>query len=67
MVKMVNHRPEEYPLPDPVLLRVHAAIAQFLDTTGLGRRIETVMREREEILHLASDGSTDVARLLAFT
>lgn len=62
---MVNHQ-EKYPLPDPVLLRVHASIAKFLHMSGMGEYIDKIVREREDIGCFAIDGSTNVEELLAF-
>jgi hypothetical protein len=53
-----------YELPNPKLLEVHAAVARILHLTGAGEYIEKVLRDREDIAHLATDGSTDVTRLL---
>lgn len=65
MVRMVSHK-LEYPLPDPSLLRVHAAIAKFLHINGMGERIDKIMRDRENIRCLATDSSTNIEMLLAF-
>jgi hypothetical protein len=53
-----------YPLPDARLLEAHAAIAKILHLTGAGEYIEKVLEERRDTACLATDGSTDVARLL---
>lgn len=62
---MVNHQ-EKFALPDPALLRVHAAIARFLHVSGVGERIDRIRRDRENIRCLAPDGSTDIGELLSF-
>ncbi|CAI7614108.1 unnamed protein product [Penicillium pancosmium] len=52
-------------LPDPELLRIHAALAEFFHMSGHGERIDKILREFEELGGLASDGSTNVEDLLA--
>ena len=51
-------------LPDPVLLEMHAALAKILHASGMPEHIDDVLRKREEIRCLATDGSTNVSRLL---
>ena len=63
VVKLTNHDPS-VPLPNPTLLGVHAAIAKVLHASGLGKTIDAIMEERENISCLASDGTTDVEALL---
>lgn len=53
-----------FELPHRSLLEAHAAVAEILDLTGIGEYIENSLREREELLCLAGDGSTDVRALL---
>jgi hypothetical protein len=53
-----------YAAPNPKFLQVHAAVARILHLTGAGEYIEKVLRERKAISYLATDGSTDVGRLL---
>ena len=47
-----------------MLLEVHASIAQVLHATGMGELMDQILREREEIHHLAANGSTNLGRLL---
>ena len=54
----------EIPAPHPVLLEAHASVARILHMTAMGEQIENVMRDREEVHCLASDGSTDLGYLL---
>lgn len=55
-----------YPLPHPILLAVHAAIANILYLTGHGEMIEKWMRDLEGMGGgLARDGSTNVGDLLS--
>lgn len=63
-VTFVSHD-ERYPLPDPTLLRIHAAIGNFLHLSGAGERIDKVLRDLGECGGLASDGSTNIERLLS--
>jgi len=63
VVKLTSHDPS-VPLPSPILLGAHAAIAKVLHATGLGEAIDKIMEEREDIRCLASDGTTDVEALL---
>ncbi|KAL1967979.1 hypothetical protein VTN77DRAFT_2396 [Rasamsonia byssochlamydoides] len=51
-------------LPSPVLLQIHAALANILHASGTAEYIDKVMEEREEIQCLASNGSTNIQRLL---
>ena len=51
-------------LPSPELLKLHAAVAQVLNTSGLGQLIDDVSEDRELIRALAEDGSTPISRLL---
>lgn len=63
LITFTSHEPR-YDLPSPIILEVHAVIARILHATGMGARIEDILREREEMKFLASDGSTDVRSLL---
>lgn len=44
---------------------MHFRIAKILDASGKGEEIDRILQGREEITCLASDGSTDVEKLLA--
>lgn len=55
-----------YPLPDPNLLALHAAIGNILHATGSAERIEKILRDLERASGgLAPDGSTDISALLS--
>ncbi|KAF8462755.1 hypothetical protein BDZ91DRAFT_765047 [Kalaharituber pfeilii] len=62
IVTLTNHCPT-YSLPDPILLGVHASIAQILNASGMGEYLEKIMHDRELCRCLAPDGSTDVESL----
>ncbi|KKA21462.1 hypothetical protein T310_4497 [Rasamsonia emersonii CBS 393.64] len=62
LVRFKQH--SDCPLPNPDLLKVHAAIAKILHASGKAEDIERILRDREEIRCLAPDGSTDVESLL---
>jgi len=65
-VEFINHDTEKYyPLPDPRLLVVHAALANVFHMSGVGEVIDAVFRYMETTRTMASDGSTDVFSLLA--
>lgn len=51
-------------LPSPELLEIHAVLAKILHASGMGEYIEKVIQDRSEIGHFATDGSTDIRRLL---
>lgn len=53
-----------YPLPSPLLLELHDSVAKILNATGMSEVVDTVRDEQETIRGLASDGSTDIERLL---
>jgi len=66
LVTLENHFPA-HQLPHPILLQLHAAIAQILHATGMCEYLERIFRGQEELWCLASDGTTDVAsRLIGF-
>ena len=54
-----------YPPPSPVLLSVHAAIANILNATGRAEAVEKILQDYNTTKMLARDGSTDVSRLLS--
>ncbi|PGH06154.1 hypothetical protein GX51_02542 [Blastomyces parvus] len=57
-----------YPLPSPILIEVHAAIANILDATGRGQLVEKILRDQDDdVDFLANDGSTDIGRILSYT
>jgi hypothetical protein len=57
-----------YPLPDPNLLALHAAIGNILHATGSAERIDKILRDFESASGgLAPDGSTDISALLSMT
>jgi hypothetical protein len=57
-----------YPLPDPNLLALHAAIGNILHATGSAERIEKILRDLEGASGgLAPDGSTDISALLSMS
>jgi hypothetical protein len=60
---------KQYPLPNPTLLQIHAAIANILNAAGRGELIERILRKYEDAgapgKGLAEDGSTDIAHLLS--
>ncbi|KAG5295952.1 hypothetical protein I7I50_08889 [Histoplasma capsulatum G186AR] len=62
IIKFEKHA--DYELPNRVLLGTHAAVAKILHATGMAETIEKILRDREELLFLAEDGSTDLKRLL---
>ena len=71
----LDHPPEvtftcydgRYELPSPELLEMHAAIARILHASGQGYEIDVILRDLGATSLLASDGSTDIARLLEGT
>lgn len=66
MVTFRSHDPR-YELPSAVLLGIHATVARILHVTGKGEEAERILREKEDIGVLASDGSTNVSTLLSLT
>jgi hypothetical protein len=57
----VNLRSQDgrYPPPSRYLLECHWAVATILHMTGAAETIERLLRDKEEIRVLASDGSTE--------
>lgn len=57
------------PLPSKILLETHCAIARVLNATGRAELVEQIRREWGEsgAARLASDGSTNVERLLSIS
>ena len=58
-----NHSPNHQP-PSPILLEVHACIAEILNASGMGTFIEQILRELEQTRCLAEDEGTNVGALL---
>ena len=65
-VTMTAHD-ERFPLPSPILLQVHWAIANIHHATSRGEKIDRVLRDYDATGSLASDGSTDASQLLSVT
>ncbi|KAL2012062.1 hypothetical protein VTN00DRAFT_4780 [Thermoascus crustaceus] len=63
LVKFEKH--SDCDLPSRVLLDTHAAIAKILHLSGKAEDIDRILRDREHIRCLASDGSTDLEKLLS--
>jgi hypothetical protein len=51
-------------LPSRTILQTHASLAKILHASGMAETIHKIMEEREELQYLASDGSTNIQRLL---
>lgn len=64
IVHFRRHGSATQPLPSTELLAAHHAVANILNAKGMAERIEELIRERETIRCLATDGSTDVGSLL---
>ena len=63
------HHPESAStvnLPHPVLLRVHHIVAQILNATGAGERIDEILRHTEGIDQFEEGGQTDVGQILSW-
>lgn len=54
----------DFELPSRTLLDIHAALARIMHASGMGERIEEILRDRETLGCLAPDGSTDIKSLL---
>lgn len=67
-VVLTSHDPQ-YPVPNKLLLAVHAAVGNILHATGHGELIEKTLKHLEGSggHGLAKDGSTDVGELLSVT
>ena len=52
------------PLPSPLLLELHDSVAKILNATGMSEIVEALREEQETIRGLASNGSTNIERLL---
>lgn len=53
-----------FELPSRTLLGIHATLARVMHASGMGERIEKIIRDRETLRCLAPDGSTDVNSFL---
>lgn len=49
---------EKLPLPSREYLAIHAACAKILHLSGAAEYFDTVMRDMEEVVVLAEDGSS---------
>jgi hypothetical protein len=58
---------EEAPLPHPIFLSTHFAIAEILHASRMGETIDEQVRDVEEIGCLRANGRTNIAGLLAGT
>ncbi|OJJ45074.1 hypothetical protein ASPZODRAFT_160560 [Penicilliopsis zonata CBS 506.65] len=64
IVNLITHDGREE-LPSPLLLQVHAAIANILHATGRAEAINKALQDYDDISVLARSGATNIARLLA--
>lgn len=53
-----------YSLPSPLLLELHDSVAKILNAIGMSEMVNKVRDEQYSIRGLASDGSTNIERLL---
>jgi hypothetical protein len=64
MLTFKNHDTNDnYALPSRTLVGVHACIARILDATGMGKKFDRILRDREELFCLSSTGDTDLGSL----
>lgn len=62
----ITSHDQRYPLPNPSLIAIHAAIGNILHASGRGEKIESFMRDLGAGgLGLVKDGSTDIGDLLS--
>jgi len=54
----------DLPLPDPVYLRIHAAICRVAHLSGAGEYMDKILEDLEDIRVLSNDGSS--AHILSF-
>ncbi|GIJ98286.1 hypothetical protein Aspvir_000402 [Aspergillus viridinutans] len=54
-----------YPLPSPELLQLHCSVANILNATGRGEKIDRILRDYVATGALARDGSTNISELLS--
>ncbi|KAF9233123.1 hypothetical protein BU15DRAFT_54322 [Melanogaster broomeanus] len=57
-VQFTTPDPEEFPLPSPTYLHIHAAYAKVAKLSGAGDYIDNLSRDLEEIRVLSKDGSS---------
>jgi hypothetical protein len=57
-VQLTTPDPNNYPLPDPRYLAIHAACARVAHLSGAAEYIEMVFRDMEDIKVLASNGGS---------
>ncbi|KAF9233591.1 hypothetical protein BU15DRAFT_90278 [Melanogaster broomeanus] len=57
-VQFTTPDPEEFPLPSPTYLRIHAACAKVAKLSGAGDYIDNLSRELEELRVLSNDGTS---------
>lgn len=63
LVTLVTHS-GLHSLPSPLLLELHDSVAKILNATGVSEVVEILRDEQETIRGLASNGSTNIERLL---
>lgn len=64
-VTFVNHSNSDIPLPDPKILRLHAALARVLFASGAGEYFDHVWRSATTLGVLKEDGTSDIGALLS--
>lgn len=66
IVTFTAHNDARHAIPNPILLEIHAALANILDATRIRSQVE---RDRYDLKNkfrfLARDGSTDIGRMLS--
>jgi hypothetical protein len=63
-VRIEDHSGEGIPLPHPILLETHAALARILNASGQGAIIDKFVLDKEKVRCLATDGSSNLQSLL---
>ena len=61
---MLKSAHPDLPLPNPVYLRIHAAICRVAHLSGAGEYMDKVLEDLEDIRVLSNDGSS--AHILSF-
>jgi hypothetical protein len=64
LVRIEDHSKEGLPLPHPILLETHAALAKILNASGQGALVDGILYDKEDIQYLATDGSSNLRSLL---
>ena len=65
MITFQNHDGEiDQSLPDPILLKIHAALAQVVEASAAEPYVLKLLQDRENTLVRAADGSTDLNSIL---